>query len=154
MPRGLWHRIGSALIALCYVMRMTEPAPLRVCPMHGAAAAVTETASGQAGHAGHHMGDPHAGHDMSDPHANHADHAGNADHGSPHDHGPDSTHGCACAAACGASMGIVPTAPTLSLVDVIAEVVPAPGRPYHEFVAAWVDFVLPFANAPPRVTMA
>lgn len=66
----------------------------------------------------------------------------------PAQHGPQ--HGCTCLGACCTAVAVLPTPPTPVTLAMVEEAVLIPtGRPDHEYVAAWVDFVLPFATAPP-----
>ncbi len=79
---------------------------------------------------------------------------GHADHEAGRRHGP-AGHCCTCLGACCAAVAVLPVHPS---VDVVATTewtfVPPTARPEHEYVAAWVDFVLPFATAPPEAAAA
>ena len=69
---------------------------------------------------------------------------------SEHTSGPDGApHLCSCPGTCSAVSTPALAAATLQPVVDVPTAVADPGRPAHEFVAAWVDFVLPFATAPP-----
>ena len=63
---------------------------------------------------------------------------------------PAVAHVCTCLGACCAAVAVLPSGPAaISVVSVGRAAVVFTGRPEHEYVAAWVDFVLPFATAPP-----
>lgn len=77
--------------------------------------------------------------------------AGHA-HGASHHGAPASQtagHLCTCPGPC--SAGALTPLPAAAAVPVLAALVVTPraARPEHEYVAAWVDFVLPYATAPP-----
>jgi hypothetical protein len=101
---------------------LAEPASLHACPVHAPM-----------------MHGPKAAHGMH--------HHGSGDrHGAPH----GASHACSCPGPCCATAltPLPPHAPQLA--DIALVVVPRAARPDHEYVAAWTDFVLPFATAPPR----
>ena len=132
MRRSSWHRALSALLAVWFGVFVAEPAWLHACPVHSPAGA-----GGHAAHAptGHH------------PPAHHHARAG---HHVPASGGEGAPHQCTCPGACCA---VSPQAlPAVALHAALAVTVAAAdrGRPEHEYVAAWVDFVLPFAHAPPH----
>ncbi len=79
-----------------------------------------------------------------------ANHAGRDDpHGASHG-GSRGARCCTCAAACCAPVAALPVHPRAETVLTAERAFVAPtGRPEHEYVSAWVDFVLPFATAPP-----
>lgn len=66
--------------------------------------------------------------------------------GAPVDH---SSNVCTCPGDCCSVVPAALLAPRIVVTVMEGVRVPTPGRPQHEFVAAWVDFVLPFATAPP-----
>ena len=141
MRRPRWHRALSAVLALWFALIMVEPAALHACPTHSGGHAAAPRADGapQASHAGSHAGS-HVG-------AGHAVHA--ADAPPAPRHAPSGDHACTCLGDCaGGTAARVPTGPVARLALVTPTQV-APGRPQHEYVAAWGDFVLPFATAPP-----
>lgn len=133
MRRRWWHRGLSALLAVWFALVVAEPAALHACPMHSAAEPSTSSAdASQAAHGGH------------------AGHAAPSADRQAGDHRPaDDAHVCTCLGDCsGTVVASVPTATTAPVVPVRLTAVTL-GRPQHEFVAAWADFVLPFATAPP-----
>lgn len=128
-----WHRLLSALLAIWFGVFFAEPAWLHACPVHApggehGAAPAAGTAAGEAvGDAAHHAA---MGHDAPAP--------------------ADAGHQCSCPGACCAvSAPALPVVTEQPILDALVAVTD-PGRPAHEYVAAWVDFVLPFATAPPR----
>jgi hypothetical protein len=115
-----WHRLLCAVLALWLGVFLAEPDGLHACPVHSPAGA---------GHASH--GASH----------------GASHHGAPASHGAG--HTCTCPGPCCASaVTPLPAAAALPALAVLV-VVPRAARPEHEYVAAWVDFVLPYATAPP-----
>lgn len=134
MRRPWWHSAGSALLGLWFALVMVEPAALHSCPMHSQ------------GHAHVAAGDPAAAH-------------GEASHGTLDgaavDRHPVPSHPgakvCTCLGDCSGSLAArLPDAHVaVAALTRLTQVVP--GRPQHEYVAAWVDFVLPFATAPPAL---
>jgi hypothetical protein len=58
---------------------------------------------------------------------------------------------CDCLGHCCATSVIAPGAWSSTLAASYRDPAPVPGLPQHEFVAHWVDFVLPFATAPPSM---
>jgi hypothetical protein len=79
----------------------------------------------------------------------HGAHAAPPSDRSPADAGQ---HACTCLGhCCGAAPAVEP--PAVAVRPALSQAVApgrTPGRPQHEYVAAWVDFVLPFSTAPPR----
>jgi hypothetical protein len=58
---------------------------------------------------------------------------------------------CDCLGHCCATSVIAPGALSPTIAVSYRDPAPVPGLPQHEFVAHWVDFVLPFATAPPSM---
>lgn len=136
----------AALLAAWIAVVMAEPAALHRCAMHAGATSATGAARSA----------PHAA-----PHAAHAPVAASGAQGVGHQHdapesaspddasAPDGRAACTCLGHCSGTAPLVlgPLAPDLraSLVSAL----PRPYRATHEYLAAWIDFVLPFATAPP-----
>lgn len=119
-------------LAVWFVAVATDAPLAHVCAMHHAGmhhAGMREAASHATPHAG--------GHHATAPDGNGA-HRGV----------------CTCLGHCCGATSVAPPALALAPApDASAPTPPTPGRPHHEYVAAWVDFVLPFSTAPPtRVT--
>jgi hypothetical protein len=130
MRRPCWHRALSAVLAVWFALVTVEPAALHACPMHS---------GGHAGARAH-----------ADSEGQQADHAGHqAVAGAPDSQAPSSGHSCTCLGDCSGTLVARVPEGHVALVALLAPPKVAPGRPQHEFVAAWVDFVLPFATAPP-----
>lgn len=97
-------------------------------------------------------GEAHAAHAA---HVAHAQQAAHAELPASATDGPTAPPGhhaadCRCVGACCPSAVAALAAPSLhALPTVRLLTATAPGRPAHAVVAAWVDFVLPFATAPP-----
>ena len=92
---------------------------------------------------------------LADTHAHHAassmpavdETSSNAPH-HPADHVPAD---CSCIGhCCVTDLTTIPHVADASLVLIPSITTVPPGRPAHDVVAAWVDFVLPFSTAPPR----
>jgi hypothetical protein len=93
--------------------------------------------------------------------AAHAGHVHAADEAAPAHHShhtPEPLSGgspapashCDCVGTCCPATLLAPRTPaTLHLADIRVVDPAVPGRPAHAVVASWVDFVLPFATAPP-----
>ena len=124
--RPWWHRALSAVLAVWFALVLVEPAALHACPPEciGHAAASASAADAASAH--------HA-------------------HSAPERPAPAGSHTCTCLGDCAGS--VVARAPEgqVALVAQLLTTPVAPGRPQHEFVAAWVAFVLPFATAPPAL---
>lgn len=146
--RPCWQRVVALCLAVWFVAVATDLPVMRACAMHCRGAGVVST---MADDAGHHAGMAGMCHD-AEPTADVSPAAtsGAGVHRAP---GPDDAapatrrclgHCCGAAAVTALHAVVVP----LSAPD--APVPPAPGRSQHEYVAAWVDFVLPFSTAPPR----
>jgi hypothetical protein len=162
MRGSWWHRLLSALLAVWFVLSVAEPAWLHACPMHGGRSAAASVATvdpvGAGAHAMTHCG-AHAPtdamaseretaprtHAPADVH--HVSHPpAGGPHGGPH----DGAHPCTCLGACCAAIpALLPASPVTVTALVTLAPVTSTGRPEHEYVAGWVDFVLPFATAPP-----
>ena len=66
-------------------------------------------------------------------------------------HTSDAPHACTCLGHCCASTPVNVARSAESSFDFsLTGPFESTGRPQHEFVAAWVTFILPFATAPPR----
>lgn len=163
MCRRAWHRILATLMALWLVVNTTEPALLHACPMHGGAM------HGGAMHGGALHADSAAagGGSHAPPSDVRAEPAGGTstarDPGAPtaavdapaqDAHHPPGT-ACTCLGDCsgGTAMPLAGEPPTVLAAALLGAPIP-PGRPEHEYVAAWVDFVLPFGTAPPQALPA
>jgi hypothetical protein len=118
-------RLSAAFSALWLLLVLVQPPMLHTCEVHSAHSA-----------AGHSMASMD---DMTSMHG---------DMQSSHDHAPKH---CTCIGDC---CGVIPSAlPAQRVVATIAARVLAPtsARSEHEYVAAWVDFVLPFSTGPPAI---
>lgn len=135
MPRAprrpWWQRALALCLAVWFVAVAADVPGVHTCAMHGA---------GHSGAAAAMMA--HAG----------AHHAVPTHHGAPDGAGRAA---CSCLGHCcgAASLAARPVGGPLLATDTHIAA-PMPGRPYHEYVAAWVDFVLPFATAPPARALA
>ena len=131
ISRHWLRRPLAALIAVWFVLVMVEPAALHSCPVHGGHAAA-EGAGGSSG--GHGAGSLHANHGSSAPAPGH--HAA-----------------CTCPGDCTAA-GVGVAVPSAMPGVVAAPVLQAPARVRITVVRATApaDFVLPFANGPPRIS--
>ncbi len=124
-----WRPMLAAVMAVWFLVLTMEPRALHVCPMHGAANAGSES-----GHAGGSTGHHHAA-------------------TLPRDQSPDDEASyCTCLGVCNgvSPVAVVPAAAAPSATVRVTNA--RPGRPQHEYMAGWVDFVLPFATAPPTST--
>jgi hypothetical protein len=109
-------------------------------------------------HAGHTVHTVHTAHTGEtepsghDAHTAHAEFTGHAADQSDRPTRPSDHHAadCSCVGACCPSAAAALATPSpYVLPTVCLRTVTPPGRPAHAVVAAWVDFVLPFATAPP-----
>lgn len=134
MRRPWWHRALSACLTVWFALVMVEPSPLHSCPMHsgGHAAIDAATATSAAGHGAHGVAAEHS--------------AGRA---VPETPAQPRGHVCTCLGDCSGSVAARAPEAHTALVSLTRPTRVTPGRPQHEYVAAWVDFVLPFATAPP-----
>jgi hypothetical protein len=135
MRRSWRSRLLAAIYSLWLFVVLGEPPMVHTCPVHSL------------GHAGHAMamGGMAMGDMPMDGMASHH-HGATQSPSAPSDH---SSKTCTCLGDC---CSVVPAAlPAPRIVATVVETVriPTPGRPQHEYVAAWVDFVLPFSTAPP-----
>lgn len=140
--RRWWQRALACCLALWFVAVATELPVAHACAMHDAAPAAV----------GHAL----AGHTLAGHAAVGYAAVRHAAHGAPHapDH-PQRGGACTCLGHCCGSPSVLPPASAEAwAVHTDAAPAPAPGRPHHEYVAAWADFVLPFSTAPPRATLA
>jgi hypothetical protein len=153
MRRRAWHRILAALMALWLVVNTTEPTLLHGCPMHGGGMHAGSAAA---------PGESHAA--TSEVHADPAGggrtaREGNAPAGAVDGSGQEAhrphQNVCTCLGDCsgGAATPLAGEPPTVLAAVLLGAPIP-PGRPEHEYVAAWIDFVLPFATAPPQALPA
>lgn len=137
--RSWWERTAGVWLAAWFLLAALDLPALHTCAMHGGGP--TPGVAATVGHGTHAHGASHGG-----------------SHASAHDPAParDAGHVCTCLGACCAAVGAPP--PAQPAVADAAPLTPAraraPGRPAHEYVAAWVDFVLPFATAPPAALTA
>jgi hypothetical protein len=137
MRGSWWYRALSALLAVWLGVFLAEPAWLHACPVHSGGAAGGHATARAAAAAGTQSAR------LAGATSHHADEG----HHAP---APDGrAHQCTCPGACCAvsppALPAVTVRPTLEATVVTVD----RGRPEHEYVAAWVDFVLPFATAPP-----
>jgi len=58
---------------------------------------------------------------------------------------------CDCLGDCCATSLVLPGAFSATIAVRFSDAGPTPGMPQHEFVGHWIDFVLPFATAPPSM---
>lgn len=141
--RPRWQRIVAACLAAWFAVASADLPALHACGMHVGGTVMIGTAAAAD------VGTAHADMPGTMAHAT-------AGHAPRHAHGPahgltHAGHLCTClGACCGASAATRPGLATLVLQPAVPTPRVAPGRPSHEYVAAWVDFVLPFATAPPR----
>jgi hypothetical protein len=119
--------------------------------VHGCGSGDHAMATGRhdAEHAHHADLTGHAHHaDLTDP-VHHANETGPA-HQAPEPPSHDPASSCDCVGTCCPATPLAPRSPaTLNLATIRVVDSAVPGRPAHAVVAAWVDFVLPFATAPP-----
>lgn len=124
----VWFRNLTALFGVWFVLAATDLPLLDACPMHAA----------PAGEMQHHGAGAPADHLGHDPHSNGGDEA------------PAAPHTCLCISACNAA--------TPAALDHAAPDPAAPGvaegtsgfSPAGSVsLVLWIDYVLPFANAPP-----
>jgi hypothetical protein len=128
MQRHWWQRALAPLLAVWFLVLTTEPSALHVCEMHGAAHGASVLGDGDA-KAAHHAA------------------PSDASHGSP----TSDEATCTCLGVC-CSASPVSIAPVkLAQIAIVTATEVRPGRPQHEWVAGWVDFVLPFSTAPPSL---
>jgi hypothetical protein len=167
MQPGIGRRLFAAFLALWFVVVATDQAMLHACPMHdgplASVGAVSVTGGGAAGaHADHSLHSSAHGmahgmahgvaHGMAHGDAQRAAHETSP--GAPAGDTPDAPHGCTCLGHCSASSPVnVAHSPETAFDATLTNVSPNTGLTQHEYVAAWVTFILPFATAPPR-TMA
>ena len=137
--RPWWQRAASVCLAVWLVVAGMDLPVLHLCAMHGVAHRV-----GYAGAPGSSAG--------------HAEQAGGSSAGQVADREQVPAHAgaaCTCLGACsGATPQTPPPPPALVLDSAVAAAAVVPGRPAHEYVAAWADFVLPFSTAPPAARPA
>ena len=131
MRRHWSERLIGILGAVWFVLLGIEPAVFGACPAHGLAGAV-------ASHAGHGAAIGH----MSAHQTARAGHDG----GAP---AHDDSHQCTCPGSCCAPtvMDVPSAQPGFALS---ATFTPEVGAAEQWYRAAWTDFVLPFATAPPQ----
>lgn len=163
MQPGVGRRFFAAFLALWFVMISTDGLGLHACQMHdGALAGVA-----------HEMGGASAGTTMD--HSSHGALQGTAPKGSAPkgsaplasagtmQHGakqaiaddapdsPDTSHSCTCLGHCCTTSPVaVASSSEIALTGALSETLQRPGLTQHEYVAAWVTFILPFATAPPH----
>lgn len=107
-------------------------------------------------HAGgsHGAAQPEATTPPTDAHAHHDMGHGPA-HQTTHSEAPSAPeHGdmpCDCLSDCCATALVIPGAFSATIAVRFSDPGPTPGMPQHEFVGHWIDFVLPFATAPPSM---
>ncbi|GAC1479357.1 MAG: hypothetical protein NVS1B4_23870 [Gemmatimonadaceae bacterium] len=136
MRRTWWSRALATVLATWFAFLVAEPfAVMHQCPMHDGAPA------SQATHGAHETarGDGHA-------------------HGAPapQRHSPHTAHHqCTCVGDCGGAgtVGLASDGATLLLAADVAAARDT-GLPEYEYIAAWIQYVLPFENGPPRAHRA
>jgi len=138
----------AALLTAWFAVLVAEPAALHACAMHaGATGSASHTASHAASHAASHTahapvatsGAPGIGHQH---HAPESAAAGDAS-------APEGSAACTCLGHCSGTAPLVLGSLAPDLRVPLVSALPRPARPTHQFLAAWVAFVLPFATAPP-----
>lgn len=139
-----------ALVLACWLSLVQSDAGLFHACNSGAAPQSTATVVAPADHDAHaHHGAP-ARSATAEPVADGAAPAHQDSHGSHH-----GDTECHCLGHC---CPVAPTQVPMAHDFVLAAVrqvdVVQPGRAQHAFMASWVDFVLPFATAPPVVRIA
>jgi hypothetical protein len=145
--RSLGHcrRLGSALLGIWFIALTMNLVSAHDCPMHDMAPVTADAAAAAPSDA------PGNAHAMHGGHAHEAD-AGQAP-ASPGEH--DAGHGCSCIShCCTAAAPLHAAESTVSFATIVAKSATPPGRSQQEFMAAWVDFVLPFSTAPPAGAVA
>jgi len=138
-----------ALLAAWIAVLLAEPAALHACAMHSGAmhARGAGAAAHGASHAAHAPAAAAGSHD-----ADHRTHAAE-EALTPGTSAPDGRAACTCLGHCSSTTPLVLGALAPDLASLLPTLL-HPGRLAHEYVAAWVDFVLPFATAPPLVLAA
>ena len=142
MRRSGRNRWTGLLVGALWCAAVAARPTLIACPMgahHGGASDVSSAVDAHAAHAaaGHtHQSDGVRGEESPTP-------------------TPDApAHGttpCDCLGDCCATSIVVPGALSSTIVLSFTDPDPQPGLPQHEFVGLWIDFVLPFATAPPSM---
>lgn len=147
----LWFRSLTALFGVWFVLATTEVTSLHACPMHdGPPAGMSGT--------GHESGAATAGTAMAGTAMAGMDMSSHAGHSMPGDGTgtPDDHHSCTCISTCCAAT-VTPLAATAESLRIAAQYTSAPAisttAPESPRVV-WIDFVLPFANAPPMLANA
>lgn len=113
------------------------------CPMHDIAPVATDAAAAQPDESGN-------GHATHGAHGHEAE----SERATP-PAGHDSRHDCRCIShCCTSAVSLHAIVPGVSFTTIVAKSVILPGRSQQEFMAAWVDFVLPFSTAPPADVVA
>lgn len=131
-------RLVAAWLACWVPLVLVDGRVLHACPMHDGMPDAAMTAMMHA-----------SGSSTSRALAAMAQTAGRA-HGMPRSGHPAAAHLCMCLGACSAAVAVLPGGPASVTVAVVERAaVMFTGRPEHDYVAAWVDFVLPFSTAPP-----
>lgn len=126
MRRSWRTRLLTATYSLWLFVVLGELPMVHMCPAHSAGhASHAMTMPGMAQHA-HAAGDPRTA-----PSENH------------------SQQPCTCLGDCCCAVPAALPAPRVVVTLLAATRIPTIGRPQHDYVAAWSDFVLPFATAPP-----
>ena len=148
-----------ALVLACWLSLVQSDAGVFHACNSGSAPQAAVAVATPANHAAHSAHDAHAAHGHQDgvapaattPQVSDSD---SSEH--PDSHG--SHHGdteCHCLGhCCPVAPTEMPVAHDFALATVRRVDVVQPGRAQHAFMASWVDFVLPFATAPPVVRIA
>jgi hypothetical protein len=135
MRRTWSHRLFTTLFTLWFALVGAGPVALDACPTHGMGVPASKSAGQD--HAAMHGG----------AHAMPAAHGAMAHHGGGDQH---STHQCTCpGSCCSAPIVAAPQEAPLAAVVSVAATTAAPRE--GERQAVWLDFVLPFATAPPVI---
>ena len=137
-----WHRPLTAFFAVWFVLSATDMAGMHPCPMHGGAASANH-AMDMAGMESH-SGMASAGIATAGQHAHPADANGNDS-----EHAPGA-HTCTCVGVCCPSANLqAPDATTLGFVTEITDTTRVAVAYQATVARAWIDFMLPYATAPP-----
>lgn len=132
LQNHLWFRSLTALFGVWFVLATTDVGSLHACPMHdGPVSASVMDMGGDGGQ---------------------ADHGMHAEHAAPGNEGPAQNHCCTCISTCCAAT--TPLASRMQLVELtstVSFIAPAVFAAALEPRVFWIDFVLPFANAPPMI---
>lgn len=138
---NLWYRTLTALFGVWFVLATMDAGSTRLCPMHNGPMPSAEhmAAMADAGH--HHHADAQS-HDATDGGMSHG--------GMSHDGSHTGGHACTCISTCCAAT--VPMPAVATVVEFLETLNDAPAllsEPAASPRVSKIDFVLPFATAPP-----